>query len=1023
MKPEGLSKDNILDALPENYVLDNVLDQGGFGQVVKCFTKDTGQAVAVKLPFHMQDTKIEIALLEELMEERMDQRNIVRFIEAFDTRLGRAMVFELLDMSLWDLVDKYDLLPLSDIFIIVQQVATALDVLRERSMVHSDLKMDNVMVVNHTQRPLHVKLIDFGLTMPTGETGRLTVHHAMYRPPEVILGSGWDEGLDVWCLGLIMSYLWLGINLFPDVEYEALRVMHKLLGPPPEHILNKGSNTINFYQRSRSGWNLRTREDIKASVNYEIKEDDGLESFDSLTQLITDFVKEDEVNTEPALDLLKKLLDMDMNDRITPKQILQHPAICHEQKDDLTNSAHSEEEEEHMPLSCLEINDILPKEYKVIKMLAIGKFGQFVKCKNKSINKFVTVKVPYSNNRTQREVRLLQKITNSGMDHQNIVTFVDSIQTSYGKVLVMECLDMNLSAYIDKRYPLPLGHIRSIVKQTVNALQVLEYIKAIHTGVTAENIFICSLFAQTPTIKLADFGSVVRTKKAKAGMRVQQLAYRAPEVILGLPFNQSIDIWSLGCTLVQMVTRVQMFSNESEFKNMETMVKLLGLPNSCDLDKGLRTREFFKRVGGGWALKTLEEFEDFPNFRSALTHLYFERCPSETKLLPFYMKNPKELTECLDLAESMLYLEESDRITAAEIMEHDFIIRSESNKAELQEAPVISPRVIMVKPASPENIIEFQELDDVQKESPKVLMSREKAHRSFNMTQQKNRRSGSSRAEVQEAPVSSHRVIMVKPARPENTIRLQEGDLVKRILMSKEKARKTFDVIQQKDRRSESNKAELQEAPVISPRVIMVKPASPENIIEFQELDDVQKESPKVLMSREKAHRSFNMTQQKNRRSGSSRAEVQEAPVSSHRVIMVKPARPENTIRLQEGDLVKSVTSVELHSAERTTQRDPIQDQQQSDSRLNMETKAKDREPAPIQTPTSTRCDAVDERLEDRPKRKLWIKRTAKVQPLNDSTLPPTEDDFVPKKKRKNIFRRAFSLLKRCSSADHLPLY
>uniref|UniRef100_A0AAV2L661 Uncharacterized protein n=1 Tax=Knipowitschia caucasica TaxID=637954 RepID=A0AAV2L661_KNICA len=130
-----------------------------------------------------------------------------------------------------------------------------------------------------------------------------------------------------------------------------------------------------------------------------------------------------------------------------------------------------------------------------------------------------------------------------------------------------------------------------------------------------------------------------------------------------------------------MVTRVQMFSNESEFKNMETMVKLLGLPNSCDLDKGLRTREFFKRVGGGWALKTLEEFEDFPNFRSALTHLYFERCPSETELVPhdaiflqYYMKNPKELTECLDLAESMLYLEESDRITAAEIMEHDFIM-------------------------------------------------------------------------------------------------------------------------------------------------------------------------------------------------------------------------------------------------------------------------------------------------------------------------------------------------------------
>uniref|UniRef100_A0AAV2L2R3 Uncharacterized protein n=2 Tax=Knipowitschia caucasica TaxID=637954 RepID=A0AAV2L2R3_KNICA len=205
-------------------------------------------------------------------------------------------------------------------------------------------------------------------------------------------------------------------------------------------------------------------------------------------------------------------------------------------------------------------------------------------------------------------------------------------------------------------------------------------------------------------------------------------------------------------------------------------------------------------------------------------------------------------------------------------------------------------------------------------------------------------------------------------------------------------------------KRSETNKAELQEAPATSPRVILVKPASPENIFELQEVDDVQKESHKVLMSREKAHRTFNMTQQKNRRSKSNKAEVQEAPVSSHRVIMVKPASPENTILLQEGDHGKSVTSVELHSAERTTQRDPIQDQQQSD-----------REPAPIQTPTSTRCDAVDEQLKDRPKSKLWMKRTAKVQPLNDTTLPPTEDDFVPKKKRKNIFRRAFSWLKRCS--------
>ncbi|CAL1588536.1 unnamed protein product [Knipowitschia caucasica] len=729
----NLTREDILEALPERYTIDNILEQGGCGQVVKCLTKDSGQAVAVKLPFYEQDTEKEIALLEELMEERMDQRNIVRFIEAFDTRLGRAMVFELLDMSLWGLVDNYYPLPLSDIFSIVQQVATALDVLRERSMVHSDLKMGNVMVVNHTQRPLHVKLIDFGSTIPASETGRLsTVHHEMYRPPEVILGSGWDEGLDVWCLGVIMSHLWLGFNLFPNVEYEALRVMHKLLGPPPEHILNKGSNTMKFYYPGDYGWDLRVN--IVSLQPY-------AESFASLRDLVMDVMGEDENrepaidNREPAIDLLEKLLDMDMNNRITPKQILKHPAICHEKRSE-TNKAELQEAPATSP-------------------------------------------------------------------------------------------------------------------------------------------------------------RVIMVKPA------------SPENIIEL---QEVDV-------VQK-ERILMSREKA--------------PKTCDV------------------------------------------------------------------------IQQKDR-------------RSETNKAELQEAPATSPRVIMVKPASPENIIELQEVDVVQKE--RILMSREKAPKTCDVIQQKDRRSETNKAELQEAPATSPRVIMVKPASPENIIELQEVDVVQkeRILMSREKAPKTCDVIQQKDRRSETNKAELQEAPATSPRVIMVKPASPENIIELQEVDVVQKESHKVLMSREKAHRTFNVTQQKNRRSGSSRAEVQEAPVSSHRVIMVKSALPENTIRMQEGDHGKSVTSVELHSAERTTQIDPIQDQQQSDSRLNMETKAKDREPALIQTPTSTRCDAVDERLEDRPKRKFWIKRTAKVQPLNDSTLPPTEDDFVPKKKRKNIFRRAFSLLKRCS--------
>uniref|UniRef100_A0AAV2LA21 Protein kinase domain-containing protein n=1 Tax=Knipowitschia caucasica TaxID=637954 RepID=A0AAV2LA21_KNICA len=73
------------------------------------------------------------------------------------------------------------------------------------------------------------------------------------------------------------------------------------------------------------------------------------------------------------------------------------------------------------------------------------------------------------------------------------------------------------------------------------------------------------------------------------------------------------------------------------------MVKLLGRPSIWDLDEGLKTKKFFKRVGGGWALK-------------------------------YYTKNPQELSECLDLAENMLFIDGIERITPTEILKHPFIL-------------------------------------------------------------------------------------------------------------------------------------------------------------------------------------------------------------------------------------------------------------------------------------------------------------------------------------------------------------
>lgn len=43
------------------------------------------------------------------------------------------------------------------------QLARALDFLKAESFMHADIKLENVMLVNHQKEPFRVKLIDFGL--------------------------------------------------------------------------------------------------------------------------------------------------------------------------------------------------------------------------------------------------------------------------------------------------------------------------------------------------------------------------------------------------------------------------------------------------------------------------------------------------------------------------------------------------------------------------------------------------------------------------------------------------------------------------------------------------------------------------------------------------------------------------------------------------------------------------------------------------------------------------------------------
>mmetsp|Transcript_62051 Transcript_62051/g.109971 ORF Transcript_62051/g.109971 Transcript_62051/m.109971 type:complete len:434 (-) Transcript_62051:112-1413(-) len=86
--------------------------------------------------------------------------------------------------------------------------------------------------------------------------------------------------------------------------------------------------------------------------------------------------------------------------------------------------------------------------------------------------------------------------------------------------------------------------------QMLKALQFIHELGICHCDVKPENI--CMVSASRNKFKLIDFGAATLEYDYRNSY-VQSRWYRAPEVMLGLPWDEKVDVWSLGCVLVELV--------------------------------------------------------------------------------------------------------------------------------------------------------------------------------------------------------------------------------------------------------------------------------------------------------------------------------------------------------------------------------------------------------------------------------------------------------------------------------------
>ncbi|XP_073179095.1 homeodomain-interacting protein kinase 2 isoform X4 [Lepidochelys kempii] len=288
--------------------------------------------------------------------------------------------------------------------------------------------------------------------------------------------------------------------------------------------------------------------------------------------------------------------------------------------------------------------------YEVLEFLGRGTFGQVVKCWKRGTNEIVAIKIlknhPSYARQGQIEVSILARLSTESADDYNFVRAYECFQHKNHTCLVFEMLEQNLYDFLkqNKFSPLPLKYIRPILQQVATALMKLKSLGLIHADLKPENIMLVDPSRQPYRVKVIDFGSASHVSKAVCSTYLQSRYYRAPEIILGLPFCEAIDMWSLGCVIAELFLGWPLYPGASEYDQIRYISQTQGLPAEYLLSSGTKTTRFFNRDTDSpyplWRLKTPDDHEAETGIKSKEARKYIFNCLDDMAQLLFQRQKP-----------------------------------------------------------------------------------------------------------------------------------------------------------------------------------------------------------------------------------------------------------------------------------------------------------------------------------------------------------------------------------------------